>query len=525
MNYSRYWDLHLCSSTFTADKKKDPRCDFFSSPGPNGKTEYRYDFLDDMRKQADYRESKREGYDRQNARVLDKSELIDSQESFLQLTPQGGISEELSRLRYVSCLVSIEHLKDGHTYPQLRSLVQWIADNRTINKLRINCHGGGHSLKGFCMGEELSPAELVQALVRHGLSIAPAKTVQDLTGLAHAARWKRDNEVNECEKCQKPFKVFLRRHHCRRCGGIFCETCSSWKVDLHVALAGENNKTVDNVKNARVCQKCYEDAMGGLAAQAGGRAAERPLQGKETIYGLKQITLALCMGAQSEHGHSNELGRTEPQLIAPGAFDGFIAGSLACRLLEALRTHQLLGIKVSASNLPVSGETGEIINCELKIIYPTDTFFLGDLTHNKKDFKKQSTFDFPAKIWGSSMNLKSLWDARKRNSQKTLPISSDITVGSDKRRLYFGLSDTENAYNWLQDKFFKQWAFRYWQQKKTTIFSATSPTAPGILTMALIPPPRVTGVEVKNHKNQLRVFLTGKPGLGTFKDFKSFGVS
>jgi hypothetical protein len=530
MNYSRYWDLHLCCSTIKAEWKSERGKKFFTHRG----TEYRYDFLDDMKTQSDYRESKQEGYEsgawarlfsRENARVLDSSELTHSQKTFLQPTQQGGISEELSRLRYVSCLVSIERLKDGQVYPQLQSLVRWIADNRTINKLRINCHGGGHSLKGFCMGEDLSPAELVQALVRHGLSIAPAKTAQDLTGLAHAARWKRDNEVNECEKCRKPFKVFLRRHHCRRCGGIFCETCSSWKVDLQIALAGENNKTVANVKNARVCQQCYEDTMGAMAAGSGGRAAERPLQGKETIYGLKQITLALCMGAQSEHGFSDELGRN-----AQGANATFIAGSLADRLLAALRSQQLLGIKVAASNTIVAGTTGQIEN-SLYVQYPMADGLNG-IVLGAKSFK-EGAFDFPAVIWGESQRLKRYYDGKKamakanekanlkNNTQLTVewPPAPDITDVNGG--IAFGSWKDPAAKDQL-DKSFQLWDFPGWMKRTESVRSQTSRNS--TITRffyKLTPPRRVTGIAIR----QGRVFLTGRTGFEKFKDFKSYGVS
>lgn len=36
-------------------------------------------------------------------------------------------------------------------------------------------------------------------------------------------KWKLDNEINKCYRCDKQFNVLIRRkHHCRRCGNIFC---------------------------------------------------------------------------------------------------------------------------------------------------------------------------------------------------------------------------------------------------------------------------------------------------------------
>lgn len=38
--------------------------------------------------------------------------------------------------------------------------------------------------------------------------------------------WEMDKEVSVCRDCKKPFSVSLRRHHCRNCGGIFCDECT-----------------------------------------------------------------------------------------------------------------------------------------------------------------------------------------------------------------------------------------------------------------------------------------------------------
>jgi hypothetical protein len=37
--------------------------------------------------------------------------------------------------------------------------------------------------------------------------------------------WMDDNMTHTCCDCQKPFNFIRRRHHCRACGRIFCESC------------------------------------------------------------------------------------------------------------------------------------------------------------------------------------------------------------------------------------------------------------------------------------------------------------
>jgi len=42
-----------------------------------------------------------------------------------------------------------------------------------------------------------------------------------------APEWQKDRDVKNCTKCKNPFSLFVRKHHCRHCGQIFCEECSA----------------------------------------------------------------------------------------------------------------------------------------------------------------------------------------------------------------------------------------------------------------------------------------------------------
>ncbi len=52
------------------------------------------------------------------------------------------------------------------------------------------------------------------------VNILPRKTFQ----------WIDDTSINLCYKCNQEFGFFIRKHHCRGCGRIFCDTCSKWKI-------------------------------------------------------------------------------------------------------------------------------------------------------------------------------------------------------------------------------------------------------------------------------------------------------
>eukprot|EP00755_Sulcionema_specki_P023031 Sspe_Gene.77898::Locus_48708_Transcript_1_1_Confidence_1.000_Length_1322::g.77898::m.77898 len=65
---------------------------------------------------------------------------------------------------------------------------------------------------------------------------------------AASAGWTQDEDVKTCYQCQREFTIRRRRHHCRRCGKIFCGRCSVHRQPLPT---GE-----DEVLLARVCDAC-----------------------------------------------------------------------------------------------------------------------------------------------------------------------------------------------------------------------------------------------------------------------------
>ncbi|CAF1214300.1 unnamed protein product [Adineta ricciae] len=62
-------------------------------------------------------------------------------------------------------------------------------------------------------------------------------------------RWLNDDDVHSCMKCNQTFSVTQRKHHCRSCGNIFCDSCSS-----KTAIVAASSK-----KPQRVCDQCYKD--------------------------------------------------------------------------------------------------------------------------------------------------------------------------------------------------------------------------------------------------------------------------
>jgi alpha-tubulin suppressor-like RCC1 family protein len=69
------------------------------------------------------------------------------------------------------------------------------------------------------------------------------------SGCVCSHQWVPDKDVTNCMACKTSFTVTRRRHHCRNCGGIFCNSCSSARIQL---------LRYGNLKQVRVCSDCYD---------------------------------------------------------------------------------------------------------------------------------------------------------------------------------------------------------------------------------------------------------------------------
>lgn len=70
------------------------------------------------------------------------------------------------------------------------------------------------------------------------------------TGEFVPPRWIPDEEVETCHRCKSEFDWVNRRHHCRHCGGIYCQNCSPNHSLLPVAFGQRDPQ--------RVCVDCEQ---------------------------------------------------------------------------------------------------------------------------------------------------------------------------------------------------------------------------------------------------------------------------
>lgn len=129
-----------------------------------------------------------------------------------------------------------------------------IGDKETISNLRQdndflkqvsadyeNLRQDNDRLKEQVKEGELTLEELGQQLSWSKLQVDTMKEEVNVPGA-----WEKDSMATNCKICTKEFSLARRRHHCRNCGGIFCDACSDNKMKLP-----------SSAKPMRVCDNCY----------------------------------------------------------------------------------------------------------------------------------------------------------------------------------------------------------------------------------------------------------------------------
>ncbi|EFY90737.1 Zn finger protein [Metarhizium acridum] len=78
----------------------------------------------------------------------------------------------------------------------------------------------------------------------------------EVTGQPTRMHWKPDPESTVCDDptCKRTFNYFVRRHHCRKCGNIFCDWHSSAVLPLD-----QNGSFNPRAGPSRTCNHCFQE--------------------------------------------------------------------------------------------------------------------------------------------------------------------------------------------------------------------------------------------------------------------------
>lgn len=130
---------------------------------------------------------------------------------------------------------------------------------------------------------------------------SPSPTADLTASTIHRPRnnvWVDDSLVTLCHQCDRPFGFWVRRHHCRCCGNIFCHGCSNNQVQIPEYI--DDRPTAEDYWNLgyytsvwrgpeeRVCDSCREMISARKRAQV---ALAALLQHPPSIRGLREDPL------------------------------------------------------------------------------------------------------------------------------------------------------------------------------------------------------------------------------------------
>ncbi|KAK5600963.1 RUN and FYVE domain-containing protein 2 [Crenichthys baileyi] len=99
-------------------------------------------------------------------------------------------------------------------------------------------------LKIICEDQEKALEELGSKLSESKLKIEDIKEANK--ALQGGQVWLKDKDATHCKLCEKEFSISRRKHHCRNCGEIFCNSCSDNELPLPASP-----------KPVRVCDTCH----------------------------------------------------------------------------------------------------------------------------------------------------------------------------------------------------------------------------------------------------------------------------
>ena len=118
-------------------------------------------------------------------------------------------------------------------------------------------------------------------------------------------RWMDDGESSICCGCGSPFTLLRRRHHCRCCGRLFCDACSSLRAPLAPdEMADGSSLLQDKPLQAvarrddenscqlwRVCRDCHQQVLlTPLAVWGTAPGAPRTLSASEALVTLRALS-------------------------------------------------------------------------------------------------------------------------------------------------------------------------------------------------------------------------------------------
>jgi len=125
-----------------------------------------------------------------------------------------------------------------------KDLTQKISMLQFFKEENVKITMNAKKLEERCIEQEHTLIEMAEKLTRSQLHVDDMK---EASAVLKEHVWKDNKTVVKCQQCEQVFSVARRKHHCRSCGGIFCNSCSDNTMPLP-----------SSAKPVRVCDCCHE---------------------------------------------------------------------------------------------------------------------------------------------------------------------------------------------------------------------------------------------------------------------------
>lgn len=147
--------------------------------------------------------------------------------------------------------------------------------------------------------------DIVEGLKDEGIEM-PAPSTESLLGgkaMFESAAPPEWTDGDCCSRCRTLFTFTTRKHHCRQCGKVFCQACSSQSLPLpHLGI----------VQSVRVCNGCYLSVKGVTKdTKVAGRAEGLRVRTGQDGGGEEEeedddFRRAIALSLEESKGHSNQ---------------------------------------------------------------------------------------------------------------------------------------------------------------------------------------------------------------------------
>ncbi|KAI1779424.1 FYVE-domain-containing protein [Hypoxylon cercidicola] len=140
-------------------------------------------------------------------------------------------------------------------------------------------------------------------------------------------RWQPDSEVTYCPICRNQFSFFVRKHHCRKCGRVVCNSCSPHRITIphqyivrppgeralqYLSVLGDEGglgdfHAIGGGEQVRLCNPCVPDPN---TTPPQTQHSTNPLSPRSTHQRSQS-------SSSGNHYSDNNLSRYPPYLAAP----------------------------------------------------------------------------------------------------------------------------------------------------------------------------------------------------------------